>query len=332
MATNGLIKVEGSNVTTKNLFGAEFVDSWLKFSGISVNSERTYRKSLKQLFTFFAANNITAPTREDLLSWLDSLKAEHRSPSTIALYLTAAKIFFRWLALEGFFPNIADHLKSGVKPAHGHKKDSLDTDQCRKLVDSVNVHGKNDVQGLRNRAILSLLVSCGLRCAEVEFADVGDIRFERGKKFLFVQGKGRSSSDEKVLLPVQVAAAISEYLRARGKVRANDPLFISTSRRNCGARLTSQSISKIVKRHLRGLGWDSPRLTAHSLRHSTATNLVFEGVDLPSVQMVLRHKDLSTTMIYAAAWKRYNNVAEQTLADKIFGKGIFYGKTAKRKS
>ena len=93
-----------------------------------------------------------------------------------------------------------------------------------------------------------------------------------------------------------------------------------TSRRNRGQRLETKAISRMVKRNLRGIGLDSPRLTAHSLRHSAATNLIFAGVELPQVQMVLRHKNLSTTMIYAAAWNRYQNNAEQILADLIFGK------------
>ena len=75
----------------------------------------------------------------------------------------------------------------------------------------------------------------------------------------------------------------------------------------------------MVKRNLRGMGLDLPTLTAHSLRHSVATNLVFARVELPKIQMILRHRNLATTMIYADAWKRYNNDGEQFLADEIFG-------------
>ena len=73
------------------------------------------------------------------------------------------------------------------------------------------------------------------------------------------------------------------------------------------------------------MGLDSPRLTAHSLRHSVATNLVFANVKLPDVQMILRHRNLSTTMIYTAAFERYNNDGEQYLANAIFGESDFIG-------
>jgi integrase/recombinase XerC len=290
--TTAMVKIESKEIKAhEGTINPALVDRWLAFASVSENSEKTYRKPLKKLFAFFAANDVRNPSREDLQSWLASLKAEGKSPSTINLYLSATKLFFRWLHVEGFIErNIADHMK-GVKPSRGHKKDALDTDQCKTLVDSV----------------------------EVVRADVGDIRFERGKKFLYVQGKGRSDRDEKVLLSKQTVKAIDEYLRARGTIKSNEPLFVSTSRRNKGARLDAQTISRLVKRQLRAIGFDSPRFTAHSLRHSVATNLIFEGVELPTVQQVLRHSSISTTLIYADAWKRHNNISEQILADKIFG-------------
>lgn len=320
MTTTAMVKIESKEIKAhEGTVNPALVNRWLAFASVSENSEKTYRKSLKQLFAFFAANQISNPSREDLQSWLDSLKAEGKSPSTINLYLSAAKLFFRWLHVEGFIEkNIADHMK-GVKPSRGHKKDALDTDQCKTLVDSVEVRGKNDVQGLRDRAILSLLVTAGLRTVEVVRADVGDIRFERGKKFLYVQGKGRSDRDEKVLLSKQTVKTLDEYLRARGTIKSNEPLFVSTSRRNKGSRLSTQTVSKLAKRQLRAIGFDSPRFTAHSLRHSVATNLIFEGVELPTVQQVMRHRSLNTTMIYEHAYQRHNNNSEQILADRIFG-------------
>lgn len=171
---------------------------------------------------------------------------------------------------------------------------------------------------MRDRAILALMTTAGLRTIEVARADVGNIRFERGKTFLYVQGKGHSEADDKILLSKQTYKAIQSYLKVRGKVSNNAPLFVSTSRSNKGARLDTQTIRKMVKSNLREIGLDSPRLTAHSLRHSAATNLIFAGVELPKVQMILRHKNLNTTMIYAAAWERYQNNGEQMLADEIF--------------
>lgn len=314
--TAAVVKVASVNVTAqKNLFGENLIERFAKFAGVSESSRVTYSKALKQMFRYFAANGISNPTRDNLVEWIDGMKVAQKSASTINLYLTAAKIFFRWLAQEGIFPNIADHIKSGIKPSHAHKKDALDAEQCAALVAGIK---GNTIKDLRDRAILSLMVTAGVRTIEVIRANVGDVRFERGKTFLYVTGKGHVEADEKILLSKQTYKAISVYLKARGKASANEPLFVSTSRRNRNARLQTQTISRLCKKNLRGIGLDSPRLTAHSLRHSVATNLIFAGVELPQVQMVLRHKSLSTTMIYAAAWNRYNNDAEQTLSNMIF--------------
>lgn len=317
--TTALTNVDARAMTSAgNEFGENLVARFVKFAGVSENSAVTYSKSLRQMFKYFAANNISAPTRENLIDWVDEMKAAGKSSSTIQLYTASAKVFFRWLSQEGIFANIADHLKTGIKPSHTHKKDALAPEQCKALVD--NVAG-NSIKNLRDKAILSLMVTAGLRTIEVIRADVGDVRFERGKIFLFVQGKGHADKDERVLLSKQTYNAIRAYLSARGKTTADAPLFVSTSRRNKGERLQTQAISRLVKSNLRGIGLDSPRLTAHSLRHSTATNLVFAGVELPKVQQVLRHRSMQTTLIYADAWHRFANDSEQLLADVIFGKG-----------
>lgn len=303
--------------TIDSIFGENLVERFMKFAGVSESSQKTYSKCLRQMIKYFKADNVTEPNRETLIGWINLMKLAGKSPSTIQLYVSSAKIFFRWLAQEGIYSNIADHLKTGLKPSHGHKKDALSPEQCKKLIRSVS---GNSIKAARDRAILALLTTAGLRTIEVVRANVGDIRFERGKMFLYVMGKGHSTADEKVLLAKQTYRAIADYLKLRGKVQASEPLFVSTSRRNKNARLQTQTISRMVKQNLRGIGLDSPRLTAHSLRHSTATNLIFAGVELPQVQMVLRHKNLATTLIYAAAWERYQNDSEQILSDVIFGK------------
>ena len=320
-----LVKVETQNSVATGIFGESLIERFVKFAVVKPSSVATYTKSLRQMLKYFAANNIVSPTRENLINWVEDMKAAGKSASTIQLYTAAAKIFFRWLALEGVFANVADHLKSGVKVSREHKKDAPTADQCAALVANVEVisarrQKRNTVAELRDRAILSLMTTAGLRTIEVVRANVGDVRFERGKKFLYVTGKGHDEADQKVLLANQTYRAIQAYLKVRGKVQQNAPLFSSTSNRNKAGRMTTATVSRMVKKNLRGIGLDSPRLTAHSLRHATATNLIFAGVELPKVQMILRHSQISTTMIYANAWERYNNDGEQLLADMIFGK------------
>lgn len=252
------------------------------------------------------------------------LVGKSKSAATVKLYVVAVKLFFRWLLEENIIQkDVADRLKAGVKVSSEFKKDYLGVKECRELIESVKPENKDDLQNLRNRAVIMLMSISGLRCCEVIRADVGNLTTSGGKVFLHVWGKGCDSANARVLVSKQTFAAIREYLKARGirvgdKNFADAPLFASTSRRNFGQRLSTSTISHMVKKSLRGLGYDTPRLTAHSLRHSTASNMIAAGIELSKVQNTLRHSSPSMTTIYVGTLNRDNNVSEQTLSDLIF--------------
>lgn len=313
--TTAITTTTANEVQTKGLLDETLIDRFIRFAGVSEKSAATYKIALRQMNKYFAANDIVTPARTDLENWRDKLIAEKKSPSTVQLYLTSAKIFFRWLSQEGFYPNIADNLKSRVKINHEHKKDALTAADAGKLIKSVN--GKS-LKSKRDKAILALMASTGLRCIEVCRADVADMIHEFGRTYLLIQGKGHMQKDAKILLPAQVEALIRDYLDERKDVTADAPLFVSTAKRNRGQRLSTQSISKMVKFNLRAVGFDTPRLTAHSLRHSAATAMIIAGVELTQVQQVLRHVNINTTMIYNNAVQRMKNTAEQVAANAIF--------------
>ena len=104
---------------------------------------------------------------------------------------------------------------------------------------------------------------------------------------------------------------IYEYLQARGRVSDTEPLFVSVSDRNNGQRLTTRSIRRIAKEHLRDIHLDSDRLTAHSLRHTFATVALKNGAPLLQVKEAMRHNSVETTMIYAHSLDRISNGAER---------------------
>lgn len=313
--TKEITTVGTSALQIQNRFDGGLVDRFIKFAGVSEKSALTYKIALRQLSKYFAVNSIEQPARVDLENWRDGLIAEKKSPSTIQLYLTAAKIFFRWLNQEGCYPNIADNLKSRVKINHEHKKDALTAQQAGALIKSFS---GDSLKVKRDKAIFALMATAGLRTVEVSRACAGDVIEQFGRVYLLIQGKGRSSKDARVLLPAQVVKLIRDYLTARGEVSADAPLFASTANRNRGQNLSTQSISKMVKSTFRAAGYDTPRLTAHSLRHTAATAMIIAGVELTQVQQVLRHVNINTTMIYNNAVARMKNTAEQTAADAIF--------------
>ena len=306
------VKVENQ---ISQMFSVELIGRFIKFAGVSEKSASTYMTCLKQLLKYFAANGIKAPTCENICDWRDSLIDGGKSASTVQLYLSSCKLFFRWLNQENIYPNVADNIKSRVKISHEHKKDALSAKQAHTLLQAAK--GKK-LMDKRNAAIIALMLTAGLRTIEICRADVGDIRTVGGATFLYVQGKGRSEKAESVRLAPQVLSLIKAYLHDRGNVPADEPLFVSTSNRCKNQRLDTQTIRKMIKAKLRGIGLDSSRLTAHSLRHTAATTMIIAGVELPKVQMILRHRNINTTMIYNNAVERLKNTGELTAADAIF--------------
>lgn len=310
-----VMTVNSTAIENQSLISELLVGQFIKFAGVSEKSASTYITSLRQMNRYFTDNAIVNPSRDNLENWRDSLIEAGKSASTVQLYITSAKLFFRWTALEGIYSNIADNLKSRVKPSTGHKRDCLSAAQAKELI---QVAGGKSIVETRNQAIVALMSACGLRTIEVVRANVGDIRRKGGANFLYVQGKGRNDKAECVRLPAQVEKLIRRYLKERGKVDADSPLFAGHSNRNNGGRITTQSIRKMVKAGLRAIGLDDKRLSAHSLRHTAATVMLMAGVSVEKVQMVLRHRNITTTMVYAHNINRLNNDAENYAASAIF--------------
>ena len=313
---NAMITISTDTLKFNDAISDSLVKRWLKFAGVSEKSIVTYTTSIKQMLRYFADNNITNPVRENLESWRDMLIDSGKSANTVRLYVTACKLFFRWLSQEEIYKNIADNLKSRVRISTEHKKDFLSSTQSRQLLNQAKGNGK--LKDLRDRAIIALMLSAGLRTIEVVRADVKDIRKINNQYYLYVQGKGRSEKAEAVLLAPQVYSLIQGYLKTRGKVKGNEPLFTSTSNRCKDSRLDTQTIRKMVKFNLREIGLDSDRLTAHSLRHTAATTMLLNGVKLEQVQMILRHKSILVTQIYNHAISRLQNQGELIAANIFF--------------
>lgn len=292
----------------------QFVIEWVSFTDVKPATQANYNKAVKKFFKYLQEQNIKQPTRQDVIEFRDSLLQEFK-PSTVQLYLTAVKLFFRFLASKGYYANVADHVK-GVKVDHSHKKDALTVKDIQRVLKSIDT---TTLKGKRDLAIISLMTTCGLRSIEVIRANIGDLEKSYNKTFLKIHGKGRDGKTDRVLIPAQVENLINEYLLARGIINENAPLFGAISNRNAGERLQTQTISRLVKAAFKKVGLNTPRLTCHSLRHTAATTMLINGVDIADVQMILRHRNINTTQIYRHDISRMKNTGEYTAANAIFG-------------
>lgn len=286
------------------------IAQFLKSLDIRNSSKDTYKRQLHEFFLWVQREKLSAITREDLLRYKEHLNNEKELAAfTIGGYLTAIRRFFERLESMKIYPNIAKGVK-GPKRRRGFKKDSLTLDQAKLLLHSIN---RSTLTGKRDYAMLNLMIRTALRTIEIIRANREDISRQGGETVLFIHGKGRDGKDEIVLLTENTLLPLKEYFQARKSVRDQDPIFVSHSTKNFGRRLTTRSISRIVKNRLKAVDLDDARLTAHSLRHTAITFSLLAGATPQEARVMARHSDINTTLVYAHNINRIKQAPERKI-------------------
>lgn len=305
--------VQPSDITTTKLNLGNFLPQYFNNLDIGEKSKATYKRALKQFFRFIYGRGSEEPRKQDILDFKRE-KENSCKPTTAQNYLVVVKSFFSWLENEGLYPNITKGVK-GISISKEHKKDYLTTNQVKILLD----FDRERVKDLRDYAIIILMITGGLRTVEVARANIEDFRALGDKTALYLQGKGRTDKSEFLIIPEQVEKIILEYLKTRKEAKPSDPLFTSTSNNNKGKRLTTRTISGIVKERMEEVGFKSDKLTAHSLRHTAITLSLLQGNTIQEVQAFARHRNISTTQIYAHNIELAKNQCSNSIASTIFG-------------
>lgn len=289
---------------------AQFIESFLTDLDATAATKDTYRKSLRQFFRWHEARGGGDLSRADILAFKqDQLK--RMQASSVSSYLAAVKSLFKWLESEKVYPNVAAGVK-GVKLSKGHRKDALTPTQVKHVLETL----KGDtLLDKRNYALFNLMVRTGLRTIEIERANIEDMRNKGAVTVLYVQGKGRQSKDEFVVLTDATTRSLYAYLAARrasGRevIGPESPLFASHSSRTYGRRLITRSLRGIIKKALRTAGYDDSRLTAHSLRHTAITLALMGGANIQQAQALARHENITTTTIYSHQLDRIQHAGE----------------------
>ena len=291
------------------------VDSFIQAQDVKLSSKELYRRTLKQYFTWIDRKNylLSEIARPQLLEYKDELLNSGMSSLTVGSYITSVRRFYEWAEANKFYPNVAKGIKT-PKRKQQFKKQPLLPEQATALLSYYQD------KALRDYAIINLLLRTGLRTIEVIRANVEDITFKGSQRVLLVHGKGRDERDNFVLLTEKAYQPIAEYLATRGKVNNSEPLFTSSSNNSKGERLTTRTISYIAKEGLKAIGLDERSFTAHSLRHTTAVNILRGEGSLEQAQFTLRHSNPATTQIYTATLneeRRLQNSGE-ALIDNLF--------------
>jgi len=264
-------------------------------------------------------------------------------PNTVAQYLRSVCQFFRWTAANNLYPDIAANIHAPKVKNETHRKAYLNAKEVLTIEESIAERAqerqqaaqeaqkdtagrmqRSTEQGKRLYAMYLLAVNAGLRTVEISRANIKDLETKGGQTWLYIWGKGRAEPDQKKPIAPEVAAAIKDYLQSRtDHPTTASPLFVSTGNRSGGKRIATTTISTMLKQAMKEAGFDSERITAHSLRHSAAqAALQASGNNIYTAQKYLRHSSPATTEIYLHEDERTEK-AERAIAQEVYN--LYHG-------
>ncbi|HJN63524.1 MAG: site-specific tyrosine recombinase XerD [Flavobacteriales bacterium] len=266
---------------------------------LSVNSVDAYIRDVKKLASFSKSKEINELdiSKSDLSDFVSAISKEGVSARSQSRIISGIKAFYKYLIMEDYIT--ADPTQLLESPKIGMKlPDTLSIEEIDKLIAAIDL---SKAEGERNRAILEILYSCGLRVTELITLKLSNVSFVEG--FIKVIGKG----DKERLAPIGKTAL--KYLNIYiGEVRNHQDIqkghedIIFLGRR--GKQLTRIMIFTIIKQLAERIGLKK-KISPHTFRHSFATHLIQGGADLRAVQEMLGHESITTTEIYTHLDKEY---------------------------
>ena len=260
--------------------------------GLSPNSIYSYKTDLKEYIEFLEknyliedANNIT---KQHIRNFISRLKRKHNTASSISRKMSAIRSFHKYLLLEKL---VSLNVSLGISLPKKQKK--LPIVLSIEEIDALMVAADGDEPlELRNKAMLELLYGCGLRISELLALRLSDLHINMG--FINIYGKG--NKERIVPIGFEAAYALKQYIdksRTVLKKIPGDIVFVNTR----GSEISRVGFYKVLK-NLTFKAGIMKEVSPHTLRHSFASHLLANGVDLRVVQELLGHEDISTTQIY----------------------------------
>jgi integrase/recombinase XerC len=274
----------------------------------SEETRGTYRRSLHEFERFFGRSGMAFGfLPADIEAYKQYLSAERGLHQvSISTYLTAIRRFCQYLTDIGLLEdNPARGVKGNRRP-DSHSRDVLSRKEVEGLLSAIDIStriGKRDV------AIAYAMIYAGLSEIEIVRANLADLEQTLLGWYLRVQGKGKREKDRQVPIDTPVMEKIRIYLDARGRIRPENPLFVSHGRRSEGERLNTRSVRSRINIYLKRAGIKREGVTPHSLTHTAAVFWFDAGLGVEEVRERLRHGTLDTTLIHVRK-KAANGLAD----------------------
>lgn len=270
----------------------------------------TYRRALHEFERWFAVQRgrfrFTTEGVEAYKAYLTDERGLHQV--SVSTYLTALRRFCQYLVDAGLLAeNPARAVKGNRRPGT-HSRSVLTQPEIATLLGALEATTQI---GKRDQAIVYLMLFAGLSEIEIVRANVKDLEQTLMGWYLRVQGKGRTVKDQQVPVDPPVMDRIRLYLDARGRIRPEEPLFVSHGHRSEGKRLNTRSVRSRINQHLEAAGVKRRGVTPHSLTHTAPLIWLNDGMSLQEVKQRMRHGTLDTTMIYFKKQGLLNRTPEE---------------------
>lgn len=249
--------------------------------------------------------------RRHLVGYKRHLQQSGKSGLTVCSYVTVVKLFYAYCAGQRYCDNIGVGIKSIIKHKQYYKS-ALTREEAARLMDSIET---TTAVGKRDKLIMALMLTNGLRACEVARIDIRDFDTYNGRTIVRIQRKGKVDKRDTVAVPKMITELFEDYISCRD-FDEEEPLIISHAHGSCRKRLAKVTISAIVKQRLRDIGIDRPDITAHSLRHTCGS--LNNGVDVETIKDMLGHSDTQTTRIYIEMAQQRRRL-ERNLSNLIAG-------------
>jgi len=305
-----------------------FIEAWEAWIKDRADTTQAgYNVTIKCFIEYLASKEITHPEREDIISYRQWLLTPHASrktgeiitfsADTAARYFRGCKMFFSFLEAQGLYKDITKNVRSPKTKLKEFKRDSLEREDCLRILNSIDTASE---AGKRDYCMILASITCGFRIIEMQRANIGDIETHAGEARLYIRGKGHLEKDDYKKIEPELLEALEDYLTTRGARDKEAPLFaaVASNAKPGGGRLTEPSISRIIKEVLKGAGYDSRRITAHSLRHTSVTLDRKAGASLEEASKHARHSSITITQRYDHALEKAEAKDERRIMDYLF--------------